>query len=242
MTSSITGYLTNQSAPTSTLTATTASSSSATSGTSADVASGATSLNSDYNSFLTLLTTQLKNQDPSQPEDPNQFTSELVQLNGVQQQLLSNQLLQQLVNAAPSSGVSSSVSLIGKSITATSATSNLANGQASWSYSLPQTASNATVSISNSTGQVVYTGTAPSFAAGSNAFTWNGQSSSGVQQPAGAYTLSVAATDSNGSPITPTLSVSGVASSVQSLNGVTQVTLGSTQVPVSSITNVSGGS
>ncbi len=241
MTSSITGFLTNQSTPTSTLNPTSTSSSSSTGG-SSDLASGASSLTSDYNSFLTLLTTQLQNQDPSQPEDPNQFTSELVQLNGVQQQLLSNQLLQQLVNASPASGVSSAVGLIGKSITATSATSNLANGQANWSYSLPQTASNATVSISNSTGQVVYTGTAPSFAAGSNAFSWNGQSNSGVQQPSGAYTLSVAATDSNGGVITPSLSVSGVASSVQNVNGVTSVTVGATQVPVSSITNVAGGS
>ena len=241
--SSVTGYLTTQSAATSTLTPSSTSSSStssSTSGTSGDIASGASSLNTDYNSFLTLLTTQLQNQDPSQPEDPNQFTTELVQLNGVQQQLLSNQLLQQLVNASPSSGVSSAVGLIGKNVTATSATSNLSGGQASWSYNLPTAASNASVSISNASGQVVYTGTAPSFAAGSTNFTWNGQSSSGVQQPDGTYSLSVAATDASGGAITPTLSVSGVASSVQNVAGVTSITVGPTQVPVSAITNVSG--
>ena len=236
MTSSITGFLANQGAATSQLSTTTAS------GTAGDIASGASSLSTSYQSFLTLLTTQLKNQDPSSPLDPNQFTTELVQMTGVQQQLLSNQLLQQLVTASPSSGVSSAVSLIGQTVTATSATSNLTNGQASWSYALPSTASNATVSVSNSAGQVVYTGTAPSFASGSNSFNWNGQSNSGVQQPNGAYTLSVAATDSSGGAITPTISVSGVANSVQNVNGVTSVTLGSTQVPVSAITNVGAGS
>ena len=239
MSSSLSDYLHQQSAPTTTLSSTSSASGSGT-GTAADLASGASSLGTSYQTFLTLLTTQLQNQDPSSPMDPNQFTTELVQMTGVQQQLLSNQLLQQLVSAAPSSGVSNAVNLIGKAVTATSATSSLANGQASWSYTLPQAAAAATVSVSNPGGQVVYTGTAPSFAAGANSFTWNGQSSSGVQMPDGTYTLSVAATDSAGGTITPTLSVSGVASSVQNVNGTTMLTLGSTQVPVTAVTNVTG--
>jgi flagellar basal-body rod modification protein FlgD len=242
MTSSIlSGYLNTQGAATSQLSSSSsASGSSSSSGTSADLASGASSLSTSYQTFLTLLTTQLKNQDPSSPMDPNQFTTELVQMTGVQQQLLSNQLLQQLVNAAPSSGVSNAVGLIGKAITANSATANLSGGQASWTYNLPEAASSATVSVTNSSGQVVYTGAAPSFSAGTNSFTWNGQSSTGVQMPDGTYTLSVAATDSAGGTITPTLSVSGVATSVQNVNGTTMLTLGSTQVPVSSVTNVTG--
>ena len=239
MSNSLSDYLNQQSAPTTTLSST-SSTSGASTGAAADLASGASSLGTSYQTFLTLLTTQLQNQDPSSPMDPNQFTTELVQMTGVQQQLLSNQLLQQLVNAAPSSGVSNAVNLIGKSVTATSATSSLSNGQASWSYTLPQAAASATVSVANSGGQVVYTGTAPSFAAGANTFTWNGQSSSGVQMPDGTYTLSVAATDSSGGTITPALSVSGVASSIQNVNGVTMLTLGSTQVPVTAVTNVTG--
>ena len=96
------------------------------------------------------------------------------------------------------------------------------------------------MSVANSTGQGVYSGSAPSFAAGSNTFTWNGQSNSGVQLPDGTYTLSVAATDASGGAITPTLSVSGTASSVQSVNGTTMITVGSSQVPVTAITNVGG--
>ena len=245
MSSSITNYLANQSAYTASTSASatpsSATSSSATSsGTASDLATGASNLSTSYQTFLTLLTTQLQNQDPSSPMDPNQFTTELVQMTGVQQQLLSNQLLQQLVNASPASGVSSAVSLIGQQVTATSATANLSNGAASWTYNLPTAASSATVSVANSTGQVVYTGTAPSFAAGANTFSWNGQSNSGVQLPDGTYTLSVAATDSNGGAITPTLSVSGTASSVQNVNGATMVTIGSSQVPVSAVTDVGG--
>ena len=246
MSSSITNYLANQSAYTAstsasaTASSTASTASSSTSSTQSDLTSGAASLSTSYQTFLTLLTTQLQNQDPSSPMDPNQFTTELVQMTGVQQQLLSNQLLQQLVNSSPASGVSSAVDLIGKQVTATSATANLTNGSASWTYNLPSAASNASVSVTNSTGQVVYTGAAPSFAAGANTFSWNGQTNAGVQLPDGAYTLSVAATDSSGGAITPTLSVSGTASSVQNVNGTTMVTVGSSQVPVASITNVGG--
>jgi flagellar basal-body rod modification protein FlgD len=237
--SGLSGFLANQSAPSSQI-ANTGSGSGT--GTAADLASGQSNIDTSYQTFLTLLTTQLQNQDPSSPMDPNTFTTELVQMTGVQQQLLSNQLLQQLVTASPSSGVSSAVNLIGKDVTATSSISNLTNGQASWTYNLPSTAATATVSVTNASGTVVFTGQAPSFAAGNAAFNWNGQDNNGVQQPDGVYTLSIAAADSSGGTITPTISVSGVAGSIQSAAGQTMVTIGNTAVPVSSITNVTSPS
>ncbi len=238
MSVSIGNYLQNQSASTSQL-STNTSGQSASGGTSGTTASGQASLNTNYQTFLTLLTTQLKNQDPTSPLDPNAFTTELVQLTGVQQQLNTNTLLQQLVNNSPSTGVSGSVDLIGKSVTATSATATLTGGQASWSYTLPQAAANATVSVTNSTGQVVYSATAPSFAAGTSAFTWNGVNSAGVKLPdGGVYTLAVTATDVNGSALTPTLSISGVVSAVENVDGVANVTINGAQAPVSNITKV----
>jgi flagellar basal-body rod modification protein FlgD len=80
------------------------------------------SLADNFNSFLTLLTTQLKNQDPTSPLDTNQFTQQITQMTGVEQQLLSNQLLQQLVTAQ--GGVASAANLIGETITAPGATSS----------------------------------------------------------------------------------------------------------------------
>jgi flagellar basal-body rod modification protein FlgD len=75
-------------------------------------------LASNFQGFLSLLTTQLKNQDPTQPLDTNQFTQQITQMTGVEQQLLSNKLLQQLV--AEQTGVGSAASLIGDKVTATS--------------------------------------------------------------------------------------------------------------------------
>ena len=70
---------------------------------------------SNYQTFLTLLTTQLKNQDPTKPLDNNEFTQQLTQMTGVEQQLLSNQLLTTLVNQGSNSGTDA-VGYIGKEI------------------------------------------------------------------------------------------------------------------------------
>jgi flagellar basal-body rod modification protein FlgD len=82
---------------------------------------GLTSLASNFQGFLTLLTTQLKNQDPTSPLDTNQFTQQITQMTGVEQQLLSNQLLQQLVTAQ--GGLASAANLIGETVTAPGAKS-----------------------------------------------------------------------------------------------------------------------
>jgi flagellar basal-body rod modification protein FlgD len=74
------------------------------------------SLAGNFQSFLTLLTTQLKNQDPTSPLDTSQFTQQITQMTGVEQQLLSNQLLQQLVTTQ--GGVASSANLLGETVTA----------------------------------------------------------------------------------------------------------------------------
>jgi len=80
------------------------------------VNNGLASLAGNFQSFLTLLTTQLRNQDPLNPTDTNQFTQQITQMTGVEQQLLSNQLLQQLV--AVQGGLPAEASLIGKNVTA----------------------------------------------------------------------------------------------------------------------------
>jgi flagellar basal-body rod modification protein FlgD len=83
---------------------------------------GLASLAGNFQSFLTLLTTQLRNQDPLNPTDTNQFTQQITQMTGVEQQLISNQLLQQLVSEQ--TGVSAAARLIGDKITASGAKSS----------------------------------------------------------------------------------------------------------------------
>ena len=211
------------------------------SNTQADLTSGVNNLSSGYSTFLTLLTTQLKNQDPTSPLDTNQFTQQLVQMTGVQQQLLSNQLLQQLVNqSGTGSGAAGAVGLIGKTVTADSAQGVLTKGAVSWGYDLDKAASSATLSVANAAGTVVWSGSAPDLSSGSHAFTWDGKDSSGKQiADGGTYTLSVAASDAAGAAITATPQITGVVGSVQTANGQTVVQIGGSTAPVTSITNIS---
>src|SRR4051812_26257456 len=85
----------------------------------------------NFDTFLTILTTQLKNQNPLDPMDTNQFTQQLVQFTGVEQQLKTNTFLEALMNASQNSTNTDAVSYIGKEVTAAGTKANLAAGGAS---------------------------------------------------------------------------------------------------------------
>ena len=210
--------------------------SSASNSAAADLSSGQSQLNTTYSSFLTLLTAQLQNQDPLSPMDTNTFTQQLVSMNGVQQQLLTNNLLTQLVGQ--SGGAGASANLIGKTVTGQSSLQTLQNGSATWSYTLPSNAAKATVQVTDTNGNLVYSGDAPSTTAGTSTFTWNGQNLGGGTAKDGNYNLAVSATDANGNPITPTVEITGTVTSVGAYNGVTQVDIGTVPVNVSTISKI----
>ena len=198
------------------------------------------SLASNSQTFLTLLTTQLKNQDPTSPLDTNQFTAQLTQMTGVEQQLLSNQLLQQLVSQSSGAGVTGAVGLIGKSVTASGSSATLQSGSATWQYTLGGPASAVNVQVADSSGNIVFSGAAPS-GSGAQSYTWNGQNTAGQQQAnGGAYTLTVSAASGSGQAVGVSNAVQGTATAVEQVNGQTMVTVGGVQVPLSAVTAVSG--
>jgi flagellar basal-body rod modification protein FlgD len=204
----------------------------------AQTAGGLSSLTSNFQNFLSLLTTQLQNQDPTNPMDTNQFTQQLVEMTGVQQQLLSNNLLTTLV-AQGQGGLSNAVSYIGDTVEATDTTQTLSNGQANWSYNLATQAASGTYTITDSSGNTVFSGTLPNLGAGVNNISWNGQDSSGAQlQNGGAYTMAITATDSAGNPVTSQVLTVGTATAASVINGSAYVTVNGVNVPASSIVNV----
>jgi flagellar basal-body rod modification protein FlgD len=188
-------------------------------------AQGLDSLTSNFSTFLTLLTTQLKNQDPTAPLDSNQFTQQLVQMTGVEQQLNTNSLLKQVVSNT-SGGISTAVSLIGKQVKATSDTANLTNGQAQWTYNLPSAASDLKVQVMDAGGNLVAAVAPTDLTAGDHAFSWNGKDLTGAQLPnGGTYTLKVTALDSTGAAIASTNYVQGVVTGVTQSNGTASITI-----------------
>ena len=199
---------------------------------------GIASLATNFNTFLSLLTTQLKNQDPTAPLDSNQFTQQLVQMTGVEQQLNANALLQKVVDNT-SNGISTAVTLIGKNVKAASDTANLTNGQAQWTYNLPTAASGLKVEVVDSLGNVLHAEAPTNLTAGDHAFSWNGKDLSGTQLPnGGTYTLKVTATDATGATLATTNYVQGIVTGVSQTNGATTITVNGGPVDMSKIVSV----
>lgn len=168
----------------------------------------ADTLAKNFSQFLTLLTTQLKNQNPLDPLDTNQFTQQLVQFAQVEQQLKQNDQLATLVSLQKTAQSTAALGFVGETVVVDGATASLANGQANWSLNVPKPAS-VTINIRNSTGQNVFTGSY-TMMAGINDFVWDGKSSNGTQWPAGNYTMSVTAKDTAGQNVAVPTEVEGL--------------------------------
>ena len=170
------------------------------------------SIANNFDTFLLLLTTQLKNQNPLDPLDTNQFTQQLVQFAGVEQQIRSNENLEALVNLNKASQLSTAMNYVGATITADGATSALKSGVATWYVSAPRNAA-ATINISDSTGNVVFTHDTTR-EAGTNGFTWDGKMSNGQTAPEGQYTIKISAKDASGQGVNISTQFSGVVDAV----------------------------
>src|SRR3954467_7148316 len=86
----------------------------------------------NFQTFLTLLTTQLKNQNPLDPLDTNQFTAQLVQFAQVEQQLKSNDQLSTLVSLQQTAQNTAALNFVGQTVGVAGSTAPLSNGLASW--------------------------------------------------------------------------------------------------------------
>src|SRR5258707_11270514 len=155
------------------------SSSSGSSGSSLSSTTDAT-LAGNFQTFLTLLTTQLQNQNPLDPLDTNQFTQQLVQFASVEQQLKTNDQLTTLVSLQQTAQSTQALTFVGKTAVVDGSTAVLTNGSAAWELGVPTNA-NVTVSIANSTGQTVFTGSYDVNAGNNQAFTWNGKGNDGTR-------------------------------------------------------------
>ncbi len=203
-------------------------------------ASSRENLASSEETFLALLTTQLKNQDPLSPMDSNQFTQQIVQMTGVEQQLLTNDLLQMLVGMNDG-GLTNSVNLIGKQVNTESSSATLTDGQAQFTYNVPRAATSLKLEVLDSYGKTIATINPDDMTKGDKTFTWDGKSTDGTEQPAGGkYTLKATATDVAGSTITvtPKSLLAGIVTGVTSVNGATMLTIGGRQVALSDVVSV----
>jgi flagellar basal-body rod modification protein FlgD len=207
--------------------------------TSTTSSSSATSSTADtaYNTFLTLLTTQLQNQDPLDPTDPDEFTSELIQLSGVEQQISTNDQLEQLLSSVNAMTLSSGVGYIGKTVEFNGSDTALQDGSAQWNYTLDDSAASVALTVTDSSGNVVYQASGDT-AAGEHSFEWDGIDSDGTQYESGTYTLTVTALDSDGNSIDTAITSLAKVTGVDSSSGSVELKLGSLSVDLDDITAI----
>ena len=185
---------------------------SASSGVSSTAAANKATLAGNFDTFLRILTTQLKNQNPLDPLDTNQFTQQLVQFAGVEQQINMNQQLTTLVALQKATQTTSAMSFLGSTATVDGTTTKLTNGAASWSFSVDKP-STATVNIKSATGALAYSGSYP-LSPGAQNFNWDGRGNNGVKWPDGDYTLSVTAKDASGNTVAVSTEIKGTVDSI----------------------------
>jgi flagellar basal-body rod modification protein FlgD len=201
---------------------------------------GSQQLAGNFNTFLTLLTTQLQNQDPLDPMDTDQFTQQLVEFASVQQQIDTNTNMQTLISLQQTAEATSAMQFLGANVTVTGSTATLAAGSpATWSLNSPSPATG-TVTITNSSGQTAYSGTV-SLSTGAQGYSWNGQGNNGVTWPAGQYTLAISATNANGQAVTVSTQVQGTVSGVNVSQNPPTLTVGGQSYPISSIQSINNG-
>jgi flagellar basal-body rod modification protein FlgD len=191
----------------------------------------------NFDTFLTLLTTQLQNQDPLNPMDSSQFTQQLVQFSQVEQQIGTNDNLKTLIAQGQSQNSAYAVSYLGKTVGITDGTAGLSDGKANWAYTLESGAANSTLTVTDKDGKVVYTGPAEK-TAGAHVFQWNGKTNGGTDLEDGTYKLTVAATSAEGQAITTQVMSKGTVSEVDMSGSEPQLIIGPMTVPLSKVTTV----
>ncbi len=165
-------------------------------------------LNEDLNAFLNLLVTQLQHQDPLDPMDATEFTSQLVQFASVEQQIYANSNLEELLRLQETSQITSMVDYLGTTVEVLGDRFNLENGSAEFNYALAAKARETTITIKDEDGEVVYT-TSGETETGKHNFVWDGKDSDGNDLEDGIYTVTVSATDPDGELIAVAQSVTG---------------------------------
>lgn len=208
---------------------------SSSSSSSSDTSTG-TGIADNFQTFLTLLTTQLQNQNPLDPLDTNQFTQQLVQFAGVEQQLKSNDQLKSLVDLQKSSASTEALVYVGQNVAVDGSTAQF-DTSATWNLTAAKDTTSSTVSITNAAGVTVYSGNF-SLKSGGVSFVWDGKGNDGTQYPPGAYTISAVGKDANGQNVAISTEVQGVVDSVDLTASPPLLSIGGTNYTTDKIKRV----
>ena len=157
----------------------------------------------DFDTFLNVLTTQLAHQDPLDPMDTTEFTNQLVQFAGVEQQLAQADALENIANKLEQTQASYAVNLIGKQVGVPSTSFELDNRSGEFHYELPEDVASATLELRDSSGATVYSSDLTPEGGTRNIVTWDGQTPSDtpgglpILNPDGLYQVVIVSRDAS---------------------------------------------
>jgi flagellar basal-body rod modification protein FlgD len=195
----------------------------------------------DFNTFLTLLTTQIKNQSPTDPLDTNQMTNQLVQFSSVEQQIAMNQNLQRLINLEQASQLTASAPLIGQKVEVEADQITLQGGTGALRLPAADASQMAQITIRGSGGRIIRQDTVQLGSAASN-WSWNGRGADGATVPDGAYKASVTGFGAGGKVEALPFTTVGTVTGAERAGGDLKLILGQLQTSFDKLRSVRSGS
>ncbi len=163
-----------------------------------------TGLTKDFNNFLQLLIAQLRNQDPTEPLDSNEFTQLVVSFTEVEQNVQTNNLLQAQIDLETSNQISSAANYIGKEVEVKNNLLYVTEDQAEadFAYILTSPVEESIITIRDAKGHLVHQSKGSS-SSGRHNIRWDRKDADGRPLPAGIYSVSVLAKTSGGKEYSP---------------------------------------
>lgn len=199
---------------------------------------GTTSLGED--TFLRLLTTQLQNQDPSNPVSNEEFVAQLAQFSQLEELQGISAGLESLYLVNSSMNNASMTNLLGRNVVARSDTFHYGgSGDEEIRFDAESAATTATLTVTDADGDVVWSGDMGSIAEGEGSYTWNGTDTSGAVVEAGDYTFTVTAYDVNGEEVEVTELVEGVIDQMSFEDGSARPTIDGVPIDLGDIVRLS---
>jgi len=200
------------------------------------------SLAGDMDAFLLLLVTQLKNQDPLSPLEPTEFTNQLVNFAGVEQQIATNDNIEKLLSVQNAVLASAVIGFVGKEVVAdTSGKLPLQNGEATFEYTLGSSASNVVMTISDDEGRILFT-KAGETSVGKHEVIWDGKDGKDQTMPDGSYNLAITPLAFSGETIEHTIRVKAVITGISLANGETKMDASGVTIPFEKIETITKAS
>lgn len=199
-----------------------------------DTSTSKQSLADTYSQFLTLLTTQLKNQDPLDPMDSKDMTNQMIQLSNTEQQIAQTDKMNEILKINQASAVNSALGYIGKEVDYVGGETEFKGNPVNVKYYLDKDADAVKISVLDKDGKVV-TSLDGNLKAGGHNIVWDGKDRSGNIVPAGDYKIEVGAQDKEGKAVKTTTIVPSTVDGIETAGGQLLLVIGNQKVAIGAV-------